>query len=47
MYYENVSKDGDGNLIASGLAVDTAGKYYVLVNRYKKATPQSVNTVNN
>lgn len=44
MYFKNVSKDADGNMVITGLALDQSADMYLVTTRFKKQPPQSVPT---
>lgn len=46
MYFENVSKDADGNMVVTGRAIDQSFDSYQVTARFKKQAPQ-VNSVEN
>lgn len=45
MYFKNVSKDADGNIVVTGLALDQLADQYLVTARFKKQVPQSVATI--
>jgi uncharacterized delta-60 repeat protein len=42
MYFENVTKDADGNMVVTGIAMDQAFDSYQVTARFKKHVPPSV-----
>lgn len=46
MYFENVSKDADGNMVMTGIAMDQSFDSYQVTARFKKQAPP-VNSVKN
>lgn len=42
MYFKNVSRDADGNMVVTGIAYDKSFDSYLVTVRFKKQAPQSV-----